>query len=144
LLKWLRKEEEPQMAKTLIVDDEKDLAEMLKDVLELEGHKVVTAKDGYQAIEEAKKIHYDLILMDIRLPGMNGVETFLEIKGHNPSSRVIMMTGFSVEDLIQEAIEKGAYACIHKPFDMSKVIPLIEKALKTNQGSQPVASARQV
>jgi DNA-binding NtrC family response regulator len=113
------------MAKILIVDDEKDLAYVLSDILKLEGHEITSVLDGYKAIEEVKMTHYDLILMDIRLPGINGVETFIQIKGIDPEIKVVMMTGFSAEDLIEKALKEGAYACIHKPFDLQKMIELI-------------------
>ncbi|MFH1860514.1 MAG: response regulator [bacterium] len=121
------------MAKILIVDDEKDLADILGAILQLEGHEITTVSDGYQAIEEAKNTNFDLIMMDIRLPEMNGVETFIRIKKINPTVKVVMMTGFAVEDLIEEAINHGAYACIHKPFDLKKVIEIIQKVISENK-----------
>ncbi|MBU0700382.1 response regulator [bacterium] len=121
------------MAKILIVDDERDLAEILGAILKLEGHQIVSVSDGYQAIEEIKNTNYDLIMMDIRLPEMNGVETFIKIKKINPTVKVVMMTGFAVEDLIEEALDQGAYACIHKPFDLKKVIELIQKVINENK-----------
>jgi len=117
------------MAKILIVDDEKNQAEMLKDVLELEGHQAKPVLDGYSAIEAVKSDGYDLILMDIRMPGINGIETFLEIKKIDPSVKVIMMTAFAVEDLIKEALRHGACACIHKPFRLEEIITLINEVL---------------
>ncbi|MDI6786659.1 MAG: response regulator [bacterium] len=121
------------MTKILIVDDEKNLAEALGDILELEGYQVKPVLDGYKAIEAVKNTHYDLVLMDIRLPGINGVDTFLKIKEINPLIKVIMMTGFFVEDMIEEALKQGAYACIHKPFDLEKVILLIKEILQNNR-----------
>jgi DNA-binding NtrC family response regulator len=121
------------MAKILIVDDEKDLAYVLSDILKLEGYETTSVLDGYRAIEEIKKTHYDLILMDIRLPGINGVETFIQIKKIDPEERVVMMTGYAVEDLIKKAFREGAYACIHKPFDLQKVIGLIQKVISENK-----------
>lgn len=121
------------MAKILIVDDEKDLAEILSSILKLKGYDVHFVMDGYKAIEAVKTTSYDLILMDIRLPGINGVETFIKIKEIDPEVKVIMMTGFTVEDMIEKALKNGAYACIHKPFDIEKIIALIEEILSKNQ-----------
>ncbi|MBI4777793.1 response regulator [Candidatus Desantisbacteria bacterium] len=121
------------MAKILIVDDETDLADMLGMILKLEGYQITSVLDGYKAIEEIKNTHYDLILMDIKLPGINGVETFIQIKGIDPSVKVMMMTGYAVEDLIEKALEEGAYACIHKPFDLQRVIELIRKVISENK-----------
>lgn len=113
----------------MIVDDEKDLAEVLGDILQFEGYQVTPVLDGYTAIEVAKKTHYDLVLLDIRLPGINGVETFIRLKEIDPKVKVVMMTGFSVEDLIGQAVREGAYACLHKPFEIDKTIALIKEVL---------------
>lgn len=117
------------MAKILIVDDEKDLGYILEKILKIEGHQITSLLNGYEAIEEIKKSHYDLVLMDIRLPGINGVETFIQIKKINPKIKVIIMTGFAVEDLIEKALNEGAYACIHKPFDLQQLIKLIQEII---------------
>ncbi|MEW6103588.1 MAG: response regulator [bacterium] len=117
------------MANILIVDDEKDLAELLKEVLEMEGFETDIAFDGNSALEKLEKTRFDLALLDIRLPGMNGVELFLKIKEKNSDCKVIMMTGFAVEDMIERAIFEGAYACIHKPFNPGRIIEVIKKTL---------------
>jgi len=114
----------------LVVDDLRSIRLTLGGILEDEGHNVVTAEDGYQAIEAVKKAHFDAIFMDIKMPGINGVQTFREVKKIAPASAVIMMTAYSVEDLVKEALEEGAYAIIYKPFDIDKVISLIEKLLR--------------
>lgn len=121
------------MAKILVVDDEEDLAKILGSILEFEGYEVKSVSNGFQAIEEVRTSSYDLILMDIRLPGINGVETFIKIREIAPSVKVIMMTAFSVEELIDKALQQWAYACIHKPFDIEKIISLIKKVLSQNQ-----------
>lgn len=121
------------MAKILIVDDEKDLGYLLGAILRLKGHEVMSVFDGYQAIEEVRNTCYDLILMDIRLPGINGVEAFIQIKEIDPMVKVVMMTGFAVEGLVEESLRQGAYACIHKPFDLEKVIKVIEQVLTENK-----------
>ena len=113
----------------LVVDDLKGSRLTLRGVLEDEGHNVVLAENGYQAIEAAKHIPFDLIFMDIKMPGINGVQTFREVKKSNPQAAVIMMTAYSVEDLIREALEEGAYAVVYKPFDMEHIVSIIESAL---------------
>jgi CheY-like chemotaxis protein len=88
-------------------------------------------EDGYQAIDAARRTAFDLIFMDIKMPGINGVQTFREIKKITPRSVVVMMTGFAVEDLVKEALEEGAFSVVYKPFDTDKVIGLVEAVLKT-------------
>jgi len=119
------------MAKTniLVVDDLRSIRLNLGGILEDEGHNVVTVGNGYQAIEAVKKTHFDVVFMDIKMPGINGVQTFREIKNIDPKAAVIMMTAYSVEDLVREALEEGAYAILYKPFDIDKIIALIEELL---------------
>lgn len=114
----------------LVVDDLKSVRMTLGRVLEDEGHSVVLAEDGYQAIEAAKQTSFDIIFMDIKMPGINGVQTFREVKKINPQAAVIMMTAYSVEDLVREALEEGAYAVVYKPFDIENIVSIIESALR--------------
>jgi two-component system response regulator HydG len=113
----------------LVVDDLKSSRLTLGGILEDEGHNVVLAENGYQAIEAAKQVPFDLVFMDIKMPGINGVQTFREVKKINPQAAVIMMTAYSVEDLVREALEEGAYAVVYKPFDMEHVVSIIESVL---------------
>ena len=120
------------MGKTniLVVDDLRSIRLTLGGILEDEGHNVVTVENGYQAIEAAKNTHFDAVFMDIKMPGINGVQTFREIKRIDPRAAVIMMTAYSVEDLVKEALEEGAYAVVYKPFDIGRIVAIIEKVLK--------------
>ena len=110
----------------LVVDDKFSDRETLKTILEDKGYRVATAKDGSEAIEMVKGKHYDIIFLDVVLPGMDGVETFERVKGIDPEVTVIMMTGYTEEDLVRKAVSEGAYTCIYKPFDMEKLIGLVE------------------
>jgi two-component system response regulator HydG len=113
----------------LVVDDLRSIRLTLGGILEDVGYNVVAVENGYQAIEAAKQISFDVIFIDIKMPGINGVQTFREIKKIDPKATVIMMTAYSVEDLVKEALEEGAYAIVYKPFDMEKVISTIEAVL---------------
>jgi len=117
----------------LVVDDLRSIRLSLGGILEDEGYDVVMAENGYQAIEAAKQTPFDLIFMDIKMPGINGVQTFREIKKVSPEAVVIMMTAYSVEDLVGEALEEGAYAVVYKPFDIDKIVSIIESALRCPQ-----------
>jgi two-component system, NtrC family, response regulator HydG len=103
-------------SRVLIVDDDVDHAESLADVLEMRGHPVELAHSGEDAIECFRNGEFDLVLLDVKLPGMNGVETFFELRKIRPAVRVMMMTGFSLEQLIAQAIENGALGVLYKPF----------------------------
>jgi len=113
-------------ASILIVDDDAGMGETLTDIMEAKGYHAVMALGGYVAIEKVKEMNFDVILMDIRMPGMNGVETFKQIKSIQPDTAVVMMTAYAVEDLITEALHEGAYSVLYKPFDMDRMIGLID------------------
>lgn len=108
--------------RVLIVDDDVDHAESLADVLEMRGHPVELAHSGEEAIKCFAAAEFDLVLLDVKLPGMNGVEAFLEMKRIRPTARVMMMTGYSLEQLISQAIEGGALGVLYKPFAATELL----------------------
>jgi len=116
--------------KILVVEDESVTREILADILTDEGYTVSTAENGYEAIKKVENgERFDLCILDIKLPEINGVETLKAIKKIDPKIVAIMMTAYSVEDLIKEALKLGAYTCIHKPFDTNEVLEVIKKIL---------------
>ncbi len=117
----------------LVVDDIKSIRQTLSGMLGDEGYNVVLAENGYQAIEAANQTPFDFIFMDIKMPGINGVQTFREIKKINPEAVVIMMTAYSVEYLVREAMGEGAYGVVYKPFDIEKIVGMIDSALRCPQ-----------
>ena len=121
-------------ASILIVDDNISLGRTMSFVLERKGYDVTTAKDGQEAIKRVNESPFDMIFMDIKMPLMNGVETFRRLKKIRPDSIVVMMTAYSVEDLIREALQEGAYGVMYKPLDIGKVVALIEEAKEAKQG----------
>jgi DNA-binding response OmpR family regulator len=108
--------------RVLIVDDDRDHAESLADVLEMRGHVGELARSGEDAVVQFAQTEFDLVLLDVKLPGMNGVETFLKLKKIRPTARVLMMTGFSLEQLIAQAIENGAIGVLYKPFAATQLL----------------------
>lgn len=116
--------------KILVVDDEAGMRVTLKAILMKKGYSVSVAVSGEQALEEAKKTEYQLILMDIKMSGMSGVEAFIRMKTINPKATVIMMTAYALEEETKKAIQEGAYAIVHKPFDMERFLAVIVECLK--------------
>ena len=110
--------------KIFIVEDNMDLAEGLAESLELEGHQVEIASTGEDAISRFKEQDFDLTFMDVNLPGKNGVESFLEIRALKPEARVMMMTGYSIQNLLDEAIDGGALGVLKKPFNIEQAVDL--------------------
>ena len=122
--------------KLLIVDDDVNFGYTLSKVLAKKGYETTTAKDGFRALELIKENEFDTVLMDIKMPAMNGVETYKKIKEIRPSTIVIMMSAFSVADLIREAVKEGVYAVIRKPFDMDEAIKIIDEVSKREPRSE--------
>lgn len=115
--------------KILVIDDNKEFCQNIKDVLELKNLNVETAFDGLKGLDMVKEHDFDLTLLDIKMPIMNGVETFKRIKEINPKMPVIMVTAFAVEDLIRQALREGAYGALKKPLDFDKLFSLIDNAM---------------
>jgi len=119
----------------LIVDDNISLAKTISFVLKHKGYTVAIAKDGAEAIEKVKKQSFDMIFIDIKMPVMNGVETYKEIRKIRPEAAVMMMTAYAMEDLVAEVLEEGAYGIIYKPLDIEKAVTIIEEAIHANKGA---------
>ena len=115
----------------LLVDNDDGISVRLEGVIEDVGYLVCGVEDGYQDIELVKQIDFHWVFMDIRMPGLNGVETYLEIKKISPSSKVVMMTGFSNGELVKNALDEGVHSLIHKPFKVSRIIDTLRGVLKT-------------
>lgn len=113
----------------LIVDDNEKFSENIKDILELKGFNVYTVNSGIEAIELVKQKDYNLVLMDIKMPVMNGIQAFKEIKKIKPELPVIMITAFEVEELIKDALRNGAFGCLRKPIDFDRLIEIINHAV---------------
>ena len=122
-----------EQARILVIDDEESIRKSLAAVLEEKGYIVDTAENGKEAIERSKTRPYNLALIDIRLPDMDGVQLLTGMKETVPKTVKIIITGYpSLENAI-EAVNKGADAYIIKPFDMNKLLDMIKEHLKKQQ-----------
>lgn len=113
--------------KILIVDDDEDFAESLEEFLQSKGHKIVLACSGEEAITKYGANGFDIIFMDIKMPGKNGVEALTEIKSINLDAKVVMMTGYSVGQLLDKALQNGAMGVLHKPLVLDVINSMLEK-----------------
>ncbi|HEX3953690.1 MAG TPA: response regulator [Stellaceae bacterium] len=115
------------MTKVLIVDDDIDHAESIGDVLEMRGHETQIATSGEEGLARFTGEEFDFVLLDVKLPGINGVDTFLQMKKARPLARVMMMTGYSVGELVAQAMEGGALGVLHKPFSAAQVLDMLSQ-----------------
>jgi DNA-binding NtrC family response regulator len=118
----------------LVVDDEQIVRDFFKDIALSMGGNVETAEDGDVAVEKCRKQHFDLVFMDMRMPHMSGLEACKTILSLDPSTKVIMMSGYSDDGMMEEAMSSGAMAKISKPFDLKSLLRLIEKANRKGNG----------
>jgi len=121
------------MASILVIDDERAIRNTLKEVLEYEKHEVDLAEDGPVGLEMVKDKNYDIVLCDIKMPGMDGMEVLDHIMNSLIDAQVIMITGHGTVDNAVEAIKKGAYDFIEKPLDLNRLMITLRNAMdKTN------------
>ena len=99
----------------------------LADILHDEGYDVNTAASGEEAVEMCSKRGYGIVLLDVRMPGMDGVEAFKQIRRHQEDVRVIMMSAYSVDELKEAALDEGAIAFLCEPLDIDHVLGLLER-----------------
>jgi len=121
-------------ARILIVDDDESMNKTMSLVLKRKGYDVSISYNGADAIEKVRFQPFDIIFMDIKMPVMDGVETFETIKKIRPDAIVMMMTAYAVEDLIQKALREGAYGIIYKPLDIEKTLAAIEDVKQKKEG----------
>src|SRR4030043_83914 len=116
------------MGHILIVDDDAQLRQSFEKILTAEGHTVMTASNGETAIASVKAAVPDLVIMDVRMPGMSGLEAFRAIHEIEPKLPVIIMTAYGTTDTALEATKLGAFEYILKPFDIPEMLTIITNA----------------
>ncbi len=121
------------MAKILIVDDDPQLRQSFEKMLEAEGHTPQTASNGAAGIDAVTTEPPDLVIMDIRMPGMTGLEAFNVMHAHEPRLPIIIMTAYGTTETAIEATKMGAFDYILKPFEIPDILDLIDKALKVGR-----------
>ncbi|MCD6526590.1 MAG: sigma-54-dependent Fis family transcriptional regulator, partial [Desulfuromonas sp.] len=121
------------MKQILVVDDEKNIRESITGILQDEGFQVITASDGVQALESVNDDKPDLVLLDIWMPGMDGIETLKQLRTRHDDIQVIMMSGHATIETAVTATKLGAYDFIEKPLSLEKLLVCIHNALKVNQ-----------
>ena len=112
--------------KTLIVDDEKIVRDFLTRLLSLEEVEIESAEDGYKAVELSRKKKFDIVFLDVRMPGMDGLQTLRELKKINPDAKYVMMTGYALDNVLKTAEKECMSFSIKKPFDISQILGFIK------------------
>jgi DNA-binding NtrC family response regulator len=121
------------MAKILIVDDETPIRRTLRDILEFEGYDVEEAVDGLECVAKVQKEKFDVIITDIKMPKMDGIEALERLQILSPETPVIMVSGHGTIDTAVEAVKKGAFDFISKPPDLNRMLITVRNALDRSE-----------
>ena len=119
----------------LLIDDDDLILKSVENLLKNQGYQVVLATDGYEALERVKTLDFDLIICDMRMPGMNGIETVQNIRQElrrNGKKNIaeIFLTGYAEQDLVKQARQMKVKGYIYKPFDLKEFLMTIRRALE--------------
>jgi response regulator RpfG family c-di-GMP phosphodiesterase len=125
---------EPSMTderpRVLVVDDEKFIRDILADFLGMEGYIVRTAEDGSSAVQELARARYDLVISDLKMPKMGGLELLKEVSRAHPDTLTVIMTGFGTVETAIDAMKRGAYDYILKPFKVEEIVHIVQRGLE--------------
>jgi CheY-like chemotaxis protein len=113
--------------RVLVLDDNVDVAQGVAEILELSGYHVTLVHDGLSAVTAYCGGNVDMGLFDVRMPGMNGVEAFHEIKRQRPNASILLMSGFADDDLVTSALTNGALGLLSKPFEPDEMLARLEQ-----------------
>ena len=117
-----------QKLNIMVVDDEAIVGKRLKPTLERDGYEVETFGDGTSALDRISRKDFDIIVTDVRMDDVDGMQILEHVKRHSPRTKVIIITGYATVDLAREALVKGAFDFIAKPFKPADLRVIIEKA----------------
>jgi DNA-binding NtrC family response regulator len=117
----------------LIIDDDENIRKVLKAILEDEGYIVDMAETAKKGIEQSEKAFYNLALIDVRLPDMEGIELLSKLRSTKPKMRKIIVTGYPTLQNAISAVNKGADAYVMKPFEVEKILQTIQEQLKKQE-----------
>ncbi|MCC6214713.1 MAG: response regulator [Polyangiaceae bacterium] len=120
-------EERPRI---LVVDDEKFIRDVLADFLGMEGYTVRTAEDGAAALGELDRARYDLVISDLKMPRVGGLELLREVERRHPATVTVIMTGFGTVETAIDAMKRGAYDYILKPFKVEEIVHVVQRGLE--------------
>ena len=130
------------MARILIVDDEESIRDVLRQLFEYEGHEVRTASSGHQALKAVDEESPDVVFLDVKMPGMDGLEALGRLKEKAPGAQVVMISGHGTIDTAVEATRKGAFDFLEKPLDTDRLLVTLRNVLEVKGLSESVAALR--
>ena len=130
---WLRENSVGGKANILVVDDEELIRELFKDTVEELGHLIVSADSSLEGLELAKQQDFDLVFLDLKMPGVDGAELFRQIKIIKPKVPVIIITGYPDSEIMSRALSYGPFGVMNKPFSESDIIAAVNNFLRISR-----------
>ena len=127
---WLSQESAEQAAKILVIDDDEGICSLFEDTLKESGHTVTTVNESSQGLELVKNQDYDLVFIDLKMPVMDGVELFRQIRLTKPNLPVTIITGYPDSDLMMNALTHGPLGVMSKPFRGSDILTAVDTYLR--------------
>ncbi len=118
------------VGRVLVVDDEQDITTVLGDVLSAHGYATTSAQNAQDAIEAYRRDTFDIVITDLKMPGLSGLDLLAAIKSLNPDATVIIMTGYATVETAIDALKKGAYDYILKPFKIGELLQVVDRAFE--------------
>ncbi|MGC8658625.1 MAG: response regulator [Desulfomonilaceae bacterium] len=114
--------------KIMVLDDEPIVCKRLKPALEKQGYEVDSFTQSSEAMEQIKKVNYDIIITDLKMKGVDGMQLLTEAKQRSPKTEVIVITGFATMETAKESFHKGVFDFIAKPFKLSEIQEVVSRA----------------
>ena len=127
---WLRQRSAEKAANILVIDDDETICSLFKDTLEGSGHTVTTVNESSEGLELVKNQDYDLVFLDLKMPGMDGAELFRQIRLAKPELPVTIITGYPDSDLMMNALTHGPLGVMSKPFRGSDILAAVDNYLR--------------
>ena len=121
------------VVRILIIEDDEEMKSLLKDILEEEGYKTESVSNGSEGLQELAKEPFDLVITDIRMPGLTGLDILPIIKKLQPHASVIVITAFGNEEVYRRSFEKGAAGYLEKPIHMDKLKTLVHEMVSPKE-----------
>jgi excisionase family DNA binding protein len=134
---WMQKKTNTFPVTVMVVDDDLMIQEILKSIIENQGYTVFTAGTGEKALELVERQHFDLIFLDLKLPGMSGVAILEAIKSKDKESVVVIVTAFADDPIALKAMSLGPLLMIRKPFREKDILEVLNMVFKTSRTSKP-------
>jgi len=126
----------------LIADDEDSLRWVLEKGFRNAGYQVTAVRDGASALKEVENAPFDLILLDVRMPGIDGLALLKQVRARRPDAQVVIMTAHGTMETAVQAMQDGAYDYLAKPFDLDEALLLAERALTARRLTQEISALR--